>query len=94
MKIWLKLLIGITVGILLALFFPDKWSDFTTIEKVSTLTISFGRYTLFPLVFFSVITGIHSLIQKKKVFIHFSRTLIYMIIMGVFFINKEKTQQR
>ena len=82
MKIWLKLLIGITAGVLLAFFFPDAWSNITIIEQISTIAINIGRYTLFPLVFFSVITGVHTLIQKKKVFGLFSRTIIYMVIIN------------
>ena len=79
MKIWLKLLIGTVAGILAGIFFPDAWSDIKIIEQLSDIGISIGRYTLFPLVFFSVATGIHSLVGKKKVLGIFSRTVFYMI---------------
>jgi Na+/H+-dicarboxylate symporter len=80
MKIWLKLLLGIAAGILAALFFPDKLSNILVIEQLSTVAINIGRYIIFPLVFFSVATGIHTLIQKKRVFGVLSRTVLYMII--------------
>lgn len=82
MKIWLKLLIGIAAGIISGLFIPETWSDTIVIKQISSLAINIGRYTLFPLVFFTVITGIHSLIQKKKVLPLFSRTVIYMVVVS------------
>ena len=82
MKIWLKLLIGIIAGILAGLFLPDVWSNIKIIEQLATVAISIGRYILFPLVFFSVITGIHNLIQKKKVMGILSRSVIYMVIVS------------
>ncbi len=82
MKIWLKLLIGTFVGILAGLFFPETWSDLKIIEQLSVLAINIGRYALFPLVFFTVVTGIHTLVQKKKVFGLMSRTVIYMVIVS------------
>ena len=80
MKIWLKLLLGIAAGILAAIFFPDRWSDIKIIEQLSTVAINLGRYILFPLVFFSVATGIHSLIHKKRVLGIIGRTGLYMVI--------------
>ena len=82
MKIWLKLLIGTSVGILAGIFFPETWSDLKIIEQLSSLAINIGRYALFPLVFFTVVTGIHTLVQKKKVLGLMSRTVIYMIIVS------------
>ena len=82
MKIWLKLLIGILAGIAAAVFLPDSWSDLKVIEQLYTLAINIGRYVLFPLIFFSVVTGVHSLVQKKKVFGLLSRTVVYMIIVS------------
>lgn len=80
MKIWLKLLLGIAAGILAGIFFPDKWSNIIIIEQLSTVAINLGRYILFPLVFFSVATGIHTLIHKKRVLGVINRTVLYMII--------------
>lgn len=80
MKIWLKLLIGTIAGIFAGLFLPDAWSEIKLIEQLSTVAINIGRYILFPLVFLSVVTGIHTLIQKKKVMGVISRSVLYMII--------------
>lgn len=82
MKIWIKLLIGITAGILSGFFVPETWYDISVIEKLSTLAINIGRYTLFPLVFFTVITGIHRLVQQRKVFPLLSRTILYMVVIS------------
>ena len=84
MKIWMKLLTGIAAGILAGLFLPDIWSNIRIIEQVADITISIGRYILFPLVFFSVINGIHSLIQKKKVVGVLSRSILYLVIASAF----------
>jgi len=79
MKIWVKLLIGIIVGILLGIFVPDVWTNLELIEKLSYLSISIGRYILFPLIFFSVITGIYTLSRNRKSVPLFGKTLIYMV---------------
>ncbi|MDC7226215.1 MAG: cation:dicarboxylase symporter family transporter [Spirochaetales bacterium] len=82
MKIWLKLLIGTIAGILAAFFLPDAWSNILIIEQLSTVAINIGRYILFPLVFFSVVTGIHTLIQKKKAGGILGRSVLYMVIIS------------
>ncbi len=82
MKIWLKLLIGIAAGILAGLFIPNVWSDVRIIEQISYLAVNLGRYILFPLIFFSAVTGIHTLTQKKKVLAVAVRTTVYMVIVS------------
>ncbi len=82
MKIWLKLLIGIVAGIFAGIFIPHSWLDLKVIENLSTLAINIGRYAIFPLVFFSVATGIHSLVQKKMTMGLISRTILYMVIVS------------
>ncbi|MBI9107280.1 MAG: dicarboxylate/amino acid:cation symporter [Spirochaetales bacterium] len=79
MKIWLKLFIGIIVGVLLGIFIPEAWTNLELIEKLSYLSVSLGRYILFPLVFFSVITGIYTLSRNKKTTVLFGKTIFYMV---------------
>ncbi|MDC7124399.1 MAG: cation:dicarboxylase symporter family transporter [Spirochaetales bacterium] len=84
MKVWLKLLIGTTIGVLLAIILPENWVNITALEKTSNIAISIGRYILFPLVLFSVIISIHNLIVKKQVAGVLLRTILYAAIISAF----------
>lgn len=82
MKIWLKLFIGITLGILAGFFLPETWTKIEVLENFATITVNIGRYVVFPLVLFCLISGVNTLIQKKRVLKVFLRTLLYTLISG------------
>ena len=75
MKIWLKYLLGITIGVILGTFISPENIVFKDIlDFLAELTINIGRYTVFPIVFFSIGYGIFKLKQEKRV------TAIYLKI--------------
>jgi Na+/H+-dicarboxylate symporter len=81
MKLWIKLLLGSIIGLLLGLLLPIR--DGSTPEIFSylkELMIRFGRYGIFPLLFFSLGYGTYELRQEKKLFRVYARTLIYLVI--------------
>jgi Na+/H+-dicarboxylate symporter len=66
MKIWLKYLIGIVVGLILALVFPTETAqEQAAMNFVTELVVRFGRYTLLPVLFFSVAMSFFKLRDEK-----------------------------
>ena len=81
MKIWLKLLIGSILGILLGAFLPlNGGKTPELIQQVSETIIRIGKYPLFPLIFFSLATGIFKLKENKKTLRVYFRTIVYIIL--------------
>ncbi len=93
MKIWLKYLLGITLGIILGTFIsPDNTVFREILGFLTELTINIGRYTVFPIVFFGVGYGTFKLKQEKRVTavylkiiasIAVSSTLLVLIATGI-----------
>lgn len=67
MKIWIKYLIGIVLGILAAVILPLE-NRFTseTVNFLSELAIRFGRYTLLPTMFFGAAISVFKLRTRGK----------------------------
>ena len=66
MKIWIKYLIGIALGIITALLLPaDSVSAASVITFLTDLFIRFGRYLVVPIVFSSAIISINKLRTSK-----------------------------
>lgn len=68
MKVWMRLLAGIAIGVVLALYLPQNGGDTAELfSRISSLVISIGRYSLFPLLFFGVLMGTTELIADQKI---------------------------
>ncbi|MBO4404253.1 MAG: dicarboxylate/amino acid:cation symporter, partial [Treponema sp.] len=68
MKLWLKYLIGIAVGILLSLVVPyDCAGEDGILSFFVELVIRFGRYIILPLMFFSVTSAVMKLRSEKRI---------------------------
>ena len=68
MKIWLKYLIGIVIGIISVLIIPlDSVQSQATLDFIVEMVLRFGRYTLLPLLFFSVATAVFKLRDEKLI---------------------------
>jgi aerobic C4-dicarboxylate transport protein len=80
MKIWLKYLLGIIVGIVLGLIIsPENYVFRDILGFFSDLTINIGRYTIFPIVFFSIAYGTFKLKQEKRISSIYLKTIAYII---------------
>jgi len=64
MKIWIKLLVGSSLGLVLGFFIPVQAQAF--FDGLSGLLIGIGRYVIFPFVFFSLGIGASELRQEKR----------------------------
>ncbi|MGP1587516.1 MAG: dicarboxylate/amino acid:cation symporter [Treponemataceae bacterium] len=84
MKIWIKYLIGCALGILAAIFLPNE-NDIVQ-KSVSFLTefaINFGRWTLLPVLFFSMTISVCNLREEQKLF-KLSLSLLFFLIISSF----------
>ncbi len=66
MKVWIKYLIGIALGVITALLLPaDSVSAASVITFLTDLFVRFGRYLVVPIVFSSAIISINKLRTSK-----------------------------
>jgi Na+/H+-dicarboxylate symporter len=69
MKVWMRYLFGVVLGIAAALVLPvNSPAVVSAIEYFSRLAIRIGRYVVLPLVFFSVASGVYSLHEAKRLY--------------------------
>jgi len=80
MKIWIKLLVGIVLGVLVAVFLPVKQAAAAHLGNISEVLLHIGRYAIFPLVFFSLAVGTYELRLDKRVFRVYGRIFLYLIL--------------
>ncbi len=85
MKIWVKYLIGLVLGIIAGIVFSNSSSAAVqAVKPYADIFIHIGRYSFYPLVFFSLTIGIHELLLNKKFFVIHRNTFL-MIITAAFF---------
>jgi len=68
MKVWIKYLIGVAIGLACALILPvDNPSVNAAISFILDLFIRFGRYIVVPMIFFSGIVSVNRLRSSKLI---------------------------
>ena len=68
MKLWLKYLIGVGLGIFLAVIFPENSvRGLALLDVINNLVIHIGRYMLLPVLFFSISTACFNLREEKQI---------------------------
>lgn len=85
MKIWLKYLVGICLGIILALILPVQFGSEESLSQfLSDFFISVGRYSLYPLLFFGFTIGVYELRDERQLFrvgVKSSATIIVLTLL-------------
>jgi aerobic C4-dicarboxylate transport protein len=81
MKIWIKFLIGVGVGAVIALFLPAGDAGLKTVNDIAVICVQIGKYTVFPLVFFSFIIAIFELRIEKKLRPVFKKFFLYLLLL-------------
>lgn len=67
MKVWIKYLIGIILGIIIAIVAgKDNESFFQTTQFLTDLALQIGRYAIYPILFFGFALGIYNLAETKR----------------------------
>lgn len=80
MKIWLKLLIGMALGVVFALLTPAKEQVASALRSASEVVTQMGCYAVFPLVFSSLVMGVYTLRLDKQVLLVGRRAVFYLVI--------------
>ena len=80
MKIWIKLICGIAIGIVISIFLPVNEGIAGFMGNVSELFILIGKYAIFPLVFFSLIIGTYELKTEKKMIRIYGKSVLFLVV--------------
>jgi Na+/H+-dicarboxylate symporter len=84
MKVWIKLLLGTLVGILAAQFLPpDNQQVNATLLWLEELSLRIGRYTVVPLLVFSLSIAVHELRQEGRFWSMVLRSFICIAAAGL-----------
>ena len=85
MKIWIKYLIGVCLGIGIAFALPDEGNVASmVIGFLHDAAIRFGKYSLFPFLFFTVLLGTYKLKESSRLFRTVITTSISILIISFF----------
>ena len=85
MKIWVKYLIGLILGLVAGFIFSNNSaSALQTVKPFVDVFINIGRYSFYPLVFFSLTIGVHELLLNKR-FFQVHKNAIIVMVCTVFF---------
>jgi len=85
MKIWIKYLIGLILGLVAGIIFSNNSaSALQVVKPFVDVFINIGRYSFYPLVFFSLTIGVHELLLNKR-FFQVYKNAIGVMVVTVFF---------
>ena len=85
MKIWVKYLIGLILGLVAGFIFSNSSaSALQAVKPFVDVFINIGRYSFYPLVFFSLTIGVHELLLNKR-FFQVHKNAIIVMVCAVFF---------
>ncbi len=88
MRIWLKYIIGIALGLAFALFFPAGSKNAREVlDFITDVIIHCGRYTLVPLLFFSIATACYKLREDKLILKTGIWTFLVIIVSSLFLVT-------
>lgn len=80
MKIWLKTLLAATTGVLIGFLLNQSNGPIAeSIVILSQIAIQFGRYAVFPVIFFGLVIGTHELRLSRTATKIYTRILFYLI---------------
>ena len=80
MKIWIKYLIGLILGLIAGFIFSNNSAAaLQGLRPFIDVFINIGRYSFYPLVFFSLAIGVHELILNKRFFQVYGNAIMVMI---------------
>jgi len=80
MKIWVKLLIGSTLGIILGFLLPhENQKVLSAMLWLEQMALHIGRYSAVPLLFFSLVIAIYELRQDREFWPMVGRSFLIMI---------------
>ena len=83
MKIWIKYLVGIVLGITIAFLFPqDSELANNIINFLQEIAIKTSKYSLFPFLFFTLILGTYKLKESSSIFKIICFSAIFILVVS------------
>jgi aerobic C4-dicarboxylate transport protein len=79
MKIWIKFLIGIGIGLGVAIFIPEGSAGLAVVNDIALVCVQIGKYAVFPLVFFSFIVSVYELHLEKRLLLVCRKFALYIL---------------
>ncbi len=76
MKLWLKYTLSAALGLILALLLPGHQTLDTIIASIAEFTLRFGRFLVFPMIFFTLSISVCQLRRSSELLKTFLRLLV------------------
>jgi Na+/H+-dicarboxylate symporter len=86
MKVWIKFLIGSVLGIIIGFLLPNNESVFTVLSWLEKLAIGIGRYTVIPVLVFSLTVAVYELRMDEQFWPVIFKNFLFIIAASVFVI--------
>lgn len=84
MKIWIKYLFAVIIGVLIGIYVLDSGEPVSELLSfLSRLTINIGRYSMYPLLFFSLAYASYKLRIDRRFLMVYSKTILIIIVSSV-----------
>ncbi|MFO7849924.1 MAG: cation:dicarboxylase symporter family transporter [Spirochaetia bacterium] len=84
MKIWIKYLFAVIIGTLIGVYVLETGDPVSeSLSFLSTLTKNIGRYTVYPLVFFSLAYASYKLRIDRRIFVVYVKTILIILVSSV-----------
>ncbi len=83
MKIWIKYLLAAIVGVLLGIYVLEPGETVPEhLSFLAELTKNIGRYTIYPMVFFSLAYASYKLRVDRRIFMIYAKSLVIIALSG------------
>jgi len=86
MKVWVKFLIGSVLGMVIGFLLPDNERVFTALSWFEKWAIGIGRYTVIPVLVFSLTIAVYELRMDEQFWPVVLKNILFIITAAVFVI--------
>jgi Na+/H+-dicarboxylate symporter len=86
MKVWFKFLIGSVLGVIIGFLLPNNESVFAALSWLEKLAIGIGRYTVIPVLVFSLTIAVYELRMDEQFWPIVLKNVLLIIAASVFVI--------
>jgi Na+/H+-dicarboxylate symporter len=83
MKVWVKFLIGSILGMIIGFLLPDNANVFTALSWLEKLAIGIGRYTVIPVLVFSLTVAVYELRMDDQFWSIILKNIIFIVTSSV-----------
>ncbi|GBU27069.1 hypothetical protein R84B8_00590 [Treponema sp. R8-4-B8] len=86
MKVWVKFLVGSVLGMIIGFLLPDNESVFAALSWFEKLAIGIGRYTVIPVLVFSLTIAVYELRMDEQFWPIILKNILFIITAAIFVI--------